>query len=420
MTLPSSGPIDVAAVNTELGLSPTHSSSLSFLTTFMKTPPAHPHMGAFYGLAYYQNNDASNCNNGNCSNQNGPNGNCTPQLNCGNGNCSNAGGPNGNCSDQGGPNGNCTSNCNCGNIQCTNCVIVSPSDCANCAVCTPSDCANCQVCSAINCSNCTVCVQSDCANCQVCNNINCQGGDTQKYLQPNWNCNGGPFNCTTNPLDVNCNYTGGITVNCNESGVSYNCNTSAVSYNCNTGAVSYNCNCACNCSKIVCAKLYEFGMMSPDIWAADQAYGKWLRKTDKRVYRGYIKWARIVTAWMDGNGPAFMPWIRDPEERARAQRTAMTTMAQKIGTPWSEHMAYLMGTLKTDNTMGRMLMNIGRPICRLVSYIPRSRKASKRHGLVTVWTIWACLYFSYYTALALTKIISAFSLAPNKSKITAR
>jgi hypothetical protein len=140
--------------------------------------------------------------------------------------------------------------------------------------------------------------------------------------------------------------------------------------------------------------------MSPDIWSADQAYGKLLRKTDKRVYRGYIKWARIVTMWMDARGPDFIPWIKDKELRKNTQQAKMLDMAQKIGTPWSEHMAYLMGTLKTDNTMGRILMNIGRPICRLISYIPKARRV--RHGLATTWTIWFFLYASYYTAKLLS------------------
>lgn len=257
---------------------------------------------------------------------------------------------NGNCSNQGGPNGNCTSNCNCGNIQCNNCVIAGPSDCANCANC-----------GGINCTNC----------------------DTQPRLQPNCNCSSG-----------------------------YNCTQSAVSYNCTTGQTSYNCNCACNCSKIVCAKLYDMGLMDQNIWAADQAYGQQLRKTDRRAYRGYIKWARIVTAWMDGRGPVFMPWIKDSAERNARQQTAMTEMAYKIGTPWSQHMAYLMGAVPEDNSMGRILMNIGKPICQLVSYIPKARRANKRHGLATTWTIWALLYFSYYTAAGLNK------LAARKNKKT--
>jgi hypothetical protein len=223
-----------------------------------------------------------------------------------------------------------------------------------------------------------------------CANGNCPG-----------NCNCGNIQCN------NCVITGEINCgNCDsQAWLQNNCNC-ACTYNCNYANTSYNCNCACNCSKIVCAKLYDMGLMDQNIWAADQAYGQELRKTDRRAYRGYIKWARIVTAWMDGHGPTFMPWILDAEERNSAQQKAMTEMAYKIGTPWSEHMAYLMGAVSEDNTMGRILMNIGKPICRLVSYIPKARRASKRHGLATVWTIWALLYFSYYTAVILNSLIT--------------
>lgn len=256
------------------------------------------------------------------------------------GNCNNGNCPNcNNC-----PNGNCTSNCNCGNIQCTNCYIAGASDCAQCVNC-----------SAINCANC----------------------DGQNYLQANCNCA-----CT------------------------YNCNCNgAPSYNCVVGPVSYACNCACNCSKIICAKLYEFGLMDNNIWAADQAYGQWLRKNDRKLYRGYVRWARIVTAWMDGKGPDYMVWIKDPQERAERQKAAITDMAIKIGTPWSEHMAWLMGEMKNDNQMGRILMAIGTPICKLVDMLPRSKKrrTERKHSLITLYTMWALFYISYYTSLTIVK-----------------
>jgi hypothetical protein len=225
--------------------------------------------------------------------------------------------------------------------------------------CANGNCTNACNCGNIQCNNCYINGYTVCVNCQ-----------SQAYLQTGSNCGPAGYNCTV-------------------------CN-----------GASYNCNCACNCSKIVCANLYEKGLMSPDIWSADQAYGKLLRKTNKRVYRGYIRWARIVTMWMDGKGPTFMPWIKHEGLRNTAQQAKMMHIAQKIGTPWSEHMAYLMGTLKTDNTMGRNLMRIGTVICRVVSYIPHNRDKEKRHNLFTTWSIWACLYFSYYTAL----VLSSFEL----------
>jgi len=221
-----------------------------------------------------------------------------------------------------------------------------------------------------NCPNNCNCGNIGGDNCFINGGVNCTNCDTQTWLQSGSNCN-----CT-----YNCTYT---------------------------NSASHNCNCACDCSKIICAKLYEQGYMAPSIWAADQKYGRYLRRTDKRVYQGYIKWARIVTAWMDGKGPTFMPWIKDETERNLRQKAAITDMALKIGTPWSEHMAYLMGALKQDNTMGRILMNIGRPICRLISFIPKAGAAKRRHSLPVVWTMWALFYFSYFIARGCVTLLNA-------------
>lgn len=236
---------------------------------------------------------------------------------------------------------------------------------------TQGNCANGNCTSNCNCGN------IQCNNCLISGTVNCANCDAQSWLQTNCNC--------------------------------------ACTYNCTTSQTSYNCNCACNCSKIICAKMYEHGLMSPDIWSADQAYGQWLRKNDKTVYRGYVRWARIVTAWMDGKGPDFMLWV-PKERRAAAQKVAITDMAIKIGTPWSEHMAYLMGTLKTDNMMGRILMTIGRPICRFVDMIPRSKKpkSQRKHALITLYTMWALFYISYYTSLSCVKVLSVFEKVKQK------
>lgn len=241
---------------------------------------------------------------------------------------------NGNCGDCNNcANGNCTSACNCGNINCTNCLITGQ---VNCSVCNN--------CSSVNCANC----------------------DTQDWLQSDCNC--------------------APTYNCN-------CNA-AVSYNCVTTTTSYACNCACNCSKIICAKLYEFGMMDYRVWMADQQYGEWLKKHDRSVYKGYIKWARIVTAWMDGNGPDYLIWIRDKQLRSAEQKRTSTEWAQKIGTPWAEHMAFLMGAVPNDNLKGRVIMTIGRPICKFVNMLPKRSNP----GTLTTWMMWSMFFMSHYVS----------------------
>jgi len=148
MTLPASGPLTIADINVEIGRASTFSSSLSFLNGLLKSAPATPNISAFYNKAYYQSNNLGNCNNGNCA-------------------------------ESGGPNGNCTSNCNCGDTNCSNCIITGPSDCGNCSNCN-----------AINCANC----------------------DSQPFLQNNCNCacsynctqNAPSYNCNTTTTSYNC------------------------------------------------------------------------------------------------------------------------------------------------------------------------------------------------------------------------
>ena len=139
--------------------------------------------------------------------------------------------------------------------------------------------------------------------------------------------------------------------------------------------------------------------MDPNVWVADQAYGKWLRQNDRRVYRGYIRWARTVTAWMDGKGPDCFLWL-PKEERSVAQKEAITRMALRIGIPWSEHMAYLMGAKPKDNLRGRVLMTIGKPISRLIDYIPHRRG----HRILTLWGMWALFWMSHWTASAIVSV----------------
>ena len=215
-----------------------------------------------------------------------------------------------------------------------------------------------------NCENACNCGNIGGDNCYINGTVNCANCDAQSWLQTGTNCA-----CT-----YNCTYT---------------------------NSASHACNCTCACSKIICTKLFQIGMMPYNIFAADQQYGEWLKKNDRVVYRGYIKWARIVTSWIDGGGPDFMVWIRNKEKRIEAQRKAATEWAFKIATPWSEHMAYLMGAVKNDNVMGRIIMNIGRPICKIVYFMPKKRIVP---DVVSTWTMWALFFFSYYTSSTYVKL----------------
>jgi hypothetical protein len=117
--------------------------------------------------------------------------------------------------------------------------------------------------------------------------------------------------------------------------------------------------------KIICTKLYELGLMSKEIYEADQAFGAELVKRSPDIYNGYRAWAEIVVDWMNGqSGTRIQSWA--------------ISWAQDIATPWAEHMAYKMGTLNNDNLTGRWISHAGIPICKAVGVWQRVFGSSKK------------------------------------------
>jgi hypothetical protein len=140
--------------------------------------------------------------------------------------------------------------------------------------------------------------------------------------------------------------------------------------------------------KIICTKLYELGLLSKEIYEADQAFGQRLNQNHPDIYNGYRAWAEIVVDWMSGQGPKMMPWMSDQDFAIVAQRWS-TRWAVDIATPWAEHMAYKMGTLNTDNYTGKMITAVGIPICKAVGvwqrvFGPRKSTAGFGTGLMLI------------------------------------
>lgn len=129
--------------------------------------------------------------------------------------------------------------------------------------------------------------------------------------------------------------------------------------------------------KIICTKLYELGLMSEEIYLADQAFGAELVQVKPDIYNGYRAWAEIVVDWMDGKGPKMMPWMSDEKFSSCAKRWS-TTWANDIATPWAEEMAHHMGKKDTGSLTGKMLTLTGIPICKAVGVWQRAFGPSKK------------------------------------------
>ena len=129
--------------------------------------------------------------------------------------------------------------------------------------------------------------------------------------------------------------------------------------------------------KIICTKLYELGLMSEEIYLADQAFGAQLVQIRPDIYNGYRAWAEIVVDWMSGSGPKMMPWMSDEEFSVAAKKWSIS-WAQDIATPWAEEMAFKMGKKSEGSLTGRMITAAGIPICKAVGVWQRIFGPSKK------------------------------------------
>lgn len=149
--------------------------------------------------------------------------------------------------------------------------------------------------------------------------------------------------------------------------------------------------------KIICTKLYELGYLSQEIYELDQEFGKFLVEKSPDTYYGYIAWAQTVVDWMEGNGPQCMFWIRDSDKRKQAQVYLSTKWAKEIATPWASHMAYLMGNENEKNVTGKVLMAVGKPICKAIGtwqrWFGKSDQPTKLFKGFLLWGIFAILRF---------------------------
>jgi len=145
--------------------------------------------------------------------------------------------------------------------------------------------------------------------------------------------------------------------------------------------------------KIICTKLHELGLLPDHIFLADQKFGNMLRASKPSTYRGYVAWATTVVEWMEGKGPQFMFWIRDPEIRAQTQKAVAIKWAQKIATPWANHMAYIMGEAVNDSRAGRAIMKFGLLVSSVVGRFSNNKPQQK--GVIAGLSLWVMASFFY-------------------------
>lgn len=111
--------------------------------------------------------------------------------------------------------------------------------------------------------------------------------------------------------------------------------------------------------KIICTELYEQGLMSREVYLADQEFGQNLTLNDPEVMIGYHAWARPIT-------------------RLMRKSALFTRVVFHIATPWAKQMAYELGVIERPNFIGSILMKCGLPLCRMIGKL--ARRKAVQHG----------------------------------------
>ena len=145
--------------------------------------------------------------------------------------------------------------------------------------------------------------------------------------------------------------------------------------------------------KIICNKLAQLGYFDPAMNAADQQFGRELKVKDPAAYHGYLRWAQTVVDLMDGQGSERLRrwvlfWQKDAEKRVDIQKRIVIYYMNLLARPWAEEMAYRMQApgYTQSNPAGKLIMNIGMPLNRVVSRL-NGKQLPLPVKILTIWSV---------------------------------
>jgi hypothetical protein len=180
--------------------------------------------------------------------------------------------------------------------------------------------------------------------------------------------------------------------------------------------------------KIICKKLAELGYFDKVMNDADQRFGIQLRDNDPRAYYGYLRWAQTVVDLMEGKGSEKLRkvvffWEKDQQKRVEMQKNIVIYYMDMLARPWAEEMAFRMKAVgyNKSNPAGRMIMNIGLPLCRKVGKIQMNGNLPIAAKTLIIWGVVTVLLVSVIsisgTNTILNKIKNIFKKKPQVQTI---
>ncbi len=108
-------------------------------------------------------------------------------------------------------------------------------------------------------------------------------------------------------------------------------------------------------SKVICSELHRQGLMADDIYRADEYFGDFLKRTNPIAVAGYHAWAIPCVSLMQ-------------------KSKTLSKIALMIAMPWANQMAYMVGARKKPSFVGKIMLNLGIPLCEMIGKLKKNKQ----------------------------------------------
>ena len=116
-----------------------------------------------------------------------------------------------------------------------------------------------------------------------------------------------------------------------------------------------------NNGTVLCSLLYRRGYLPQEIWEQDHKFGIWVSENDPDVFNGYHSWAVPMVDWI--------------EKESLLSKVYFHGWVRPFTGAWAQHIAHRMEPEKfKDNKVGKLMLNIGVPLCRTIGKLMRRNK----------------------------------------------
>lgn len=110
-----------------------------------------------------------------------------------------------------------------------------------------------------------------------------------------------------------------------------------------------------NDGTVICTSMHTLGLISDEVYKLDAEFGKMVESNDAMMIGGYRFWATPVAEYILGS--------------SIGSKLALSVIAP-LATSWAAQMAHVMRPEEyKPNLLGKVIMFVGHPICRLVGYM---------------------------------------------------